>query len=111
MAEDKPHALKKTLRKSPTLNANHRKGPSSCSTARARTSGTAAALDDYTSLLIRTARYIRSKQKFNNYSAHVEFFLPFRPDARDQRRGNSGFTRWTCTKCSILDSFGLEGLA
>src|ERR1019366_2494824 len=52
---------------------------------------------------------ITTKRKFNNYTAHVEFMLPFRPAARGQGRGNSGFYQVDHYELQILDSFGLEG--
>jgi hypothetical protein len=52
---------------------------------------------------------IATKRKFNNYTAHVEFMLPFRPDARGQGRGNSGFYQVHHYEVQILDSFGLDG--
>ncbi len=33
-----------------------------------------------------------TKQKFQNYSLHLEFLLAYKPAARGQDRGNSGFT-------------------
>jgi hypothetical protein len=53
---------------------------------------------------------MRTKRKFNNYDMHLEFMLPFRPDARGQGRGNSGFYQVDHYEVQILDSFGLEGV-
>ena len=47
---------------------------------------------------------------YKNYKIHVEFMLPFRPDARGQGRGNSGFYQSNGQEVQVLDSFGLEGL-
>lgn len=52
---------------------------------------------------------IVTKKKFLNYTVHCEFLLPFRPDARDQGRGNSGFYMVDLYEVQILDSFGLDG--
>src|SRR5262249_25512253 len=37
------------------------------------------------------------------------FMLPFRPDARGQGRGNSGFYQVDHYEVQVLDSFGLDG--
>ena len=66
-------------------------------------------LDEKTKLLNTDGRDIVTKRKFNNYTMHLEFLLPFRPDARGQGRGNSGFYQVDHYEVQVLDSFGLEG--
>lgn len=50
-----------------------------------------------------------SKQKFQNYTLHIEFLLPYQPAARGQARGNSGIYNQGRYEVQMLDSFGLEG--
>ena len=47
--------------------------------------------------------------KFNDYTLHLEFFLPYMPDSRGQQRSNSGVYIHNCYELQVLDSFGLEG--
>jgi hypothetical protein len=51
-----------------------------------------------------------TKQKFSDYTLHVEFLLPFRPFARNQERGNSGVYNQHRYETQVLDSFGLKGM-
>jgi hypothetical protein len=50
-----------------------------------------------------------SKQKFTDYTLHVEFLLPFKPYGRGQDRGNSGVYQQNRYEVQVLDSFGLKG--
>ena len=49
------------------------------------------------------------KRAFQDFHAHVEFLLPFKPLGRGQDRGNSGFYLQNRYEVQVLDSFGLKG--
>lgn len=66
-------------------------------------------LDEVTKLLNTDGGDILTKRKFNDYHVHVEFMMPYRPAARGQGRGNSGFYQVDHYEVQILDSFGLDG--
>ena len=101
--------LKKVVRESPTLekappaNAIHLFDGSN------KDHWIGGRLDPKTRLLNTDGRNLQTKKKFNHYSLHVEFMLPFRPSARGQQRGNSGIYNVDMYENQILDTFGLEG--
>jgi hypothetical protein len=66
-------------------------------------------LDEKTKLLNTDGSDIVTNRKFTNYTMHLEFMLPYRPEARGQGRGNSGFYQVDLYEMQILDSFGLDG--
>jgi hypothetical protein len=66
-------------------------------------------VDQAKGVLNTDGKDIVSKRKLNDYTAHLEFLLPFRPEARGQERANSGFYLVDHYELQILDSFGLDG--
>jgi hypothetical protein len=102
--------LARTFRKSPTLGAKPPEGAIVLFDGKNTDEWNGGRLDAATGLLNTDGKDIVTKRKFSNYTMHLEFMLPYRPDARGQGRGNSGFYQVDHYECQILDSFGLDGL-
>lgn len=102
-------ALKKITRKSPTLGQKAPDGAIVLFDGSNKDEFNGGRLDKTTGFLNTDGGDVTTKRKFSSYTAHVEFMLPFRPDARGQGRGNSGFYQVDQYEVQILDSFGLEG--
>ena len=106
--DGKSFILKKTTRKSETLGATPPERAVVLfdgKNADHWTGGRAAE-----GILHTDAKDVRSKDRFKYYTVHLEFRTPFRPKARSQGRGNSGFYQTNGREVQVLDSFGLEGL-
>ena len=102
--------LRKIERRSPTLGAKPPKGAKVLFDGTNKDAFAGGRVDEMTKLLNTDGSDIRTREKFSNYTMHVEFMLPYRPDARGQGRGNSGFYQVDHYEVQVLDSFGLEGL-
>ncbi|MBW3598620.1 MAG: DUF1080 domain-containing protein [Planctomycetes bacterium] len=110
--DGKPFRLKQAVRASQTMS---KKPPSGAvvlfdGTKESMKNWQGGRLDEQTGLLNTDGKDILTKDNFNNYTMHLEFLLPYRPGARGQGRGNSGFYQVDHYEVQILDSFGLEGL-
>ena len=107
--EDKAFTLERVERKSPTLGAKAPEGAIVLFDGTKTDEFKGGRLDSATGLLNTDGKDIVTVRKFSNYVMHIEFMLPYRPDARGQGRGNSGFYQVDHYECQILDSFGLDG--
>ena len=102
--------LFKTVRRSPTLGMKPMDGATVLFDGTHANMFDRGRVDQKTTFLNTDGKDIRTKQSFQNYTMHLEFMLPYRPDARGQGRGNSGFYQVDHYELQILDSFGLEGV-
>jgi hypothetical protein len=102
--------LPRVARKSPTLGAKPPEGAVVLFDGTGKAEWRGGRVDETTKLLHTDGNDIVTQKKFSNYTMHLEFMLPYRPDARGQGRGNSGFYQVDHYEVQILDSFGLEGL-
>jgi hypothetical protein len=107
--DGKTTELKKTTRKSATLGKKPPEGAIVLFDGSDNKEWTGGRVDPKTGILHTDGHDLKTKRKFSNYAAHVEFMTPFRPSGRDQERGNSGFYQVDRYEVQILDSFGLEG--
>jgi hypothetical protein len=51
---------------------------------------------------------IQTKGKFGDFQLHVEFQVPYMPEAKGQARGNSGVYLQGNYELQVLDSYGLK---
>jgi hypothetical protein len=107
--DGKTVTLKKTTRKSPTLGQKAPAGALVLFDGANTDEWTRGRLDKANGILNTDGSDLLSKRKFNHYTLHLEFMLPFRPDARGQGRGNSGVYMVDHYEVQVLDSFGLDG--
>jgi len=51
---------------------------------------------------------IMTQKRFGNFELHLEFNVPYMPEARGQARGNSGVFLAGIHELQVLDSYGLK---
>lgn len=100
-----PYTMDKVERKSPTLGAKPPAGAIVLFDGTNTDAWEGGHLDERHLL----ASGCKTKQSFQDFTAHVEFLLPFKPLGRGQGRGNSGFYLQDRYEVQVLDSFGLKG--
>jgi hypothetical protein len=101
--------LKKTTRTSESMGAKPPEGAIVLFDGSNKDAWSGGRIDDKTKFLNTDGQDVKTKQNFNNYPAHIEFMLPYRPEGRGQGRGNSGFYQVLMYEVQVLDSFGLDG--
>lgn len=108
--DDETYTLMRIERKSPTLGAEPPEDAIVLFDGSNTEHWVGGRADTETGTLHTDRQDIHTRQKFNNYTLHLEFLLPFRPAARGQGRANSGVYQVDQYELQVLDSFGLEGL-
>ena len=106
-ADGTKHDLKKTERRSPTLEAKPPEGAVILFDGSSPDAWENGKMENG----LLAASGCTTKQRFGDYKLHLEFRTPYKPDARGQGRGNSGVYHAGRWETQILDSFGLEGEA
>jgi hypothetical protein len=100
-----PYTMEKTERTSPTMGAKAPAGAVILFDGTSADGWEGGHMDDRHLL----AAGCKSKLTFTNFTAHVEFLLPFKPLGRGQDRANSGVYVQDRYEIQVLDSFGLKG--
>lgn len=102
--------LKKINRTSPTMGAKAPEGAVVLFDGSNIDAFTKGRIDAKTKTLHTDARDLYTKEKFNNYTLHIEFMTPYMPSYRGAKRGNSGIYHVWDYELQILDSYGLDGI-
>ncbi len=102
--------LKKIERKSPTLGAPAPAGAIVLFDGKSLDNWQGGKLDPRGFLAVQGGGEPKTKQKFTDFTLHVEFVSPFMPTAGGQGRGNSGVYLQNRYEVQVLDSFALEGV-
>jgi hypothetical protein len=105
-AGDSKATLKKHTRTSPTLGAKPPAGAVVLFDGQGVNRFPNSQIDDKLHAL---QEGITSEDTFHDCSLHIEFMLPFMPEARGQARGNSGLYLQGRYEVQMLDSFALDG--
>ncbi len=105
-ADGGPWTMKKTSRTSPAIGAKPPAGAIVLFDIGKGADEFAGGHLDDRGLLAAGSSTIR---KFQSFSMHCEFLLPFKPLGRGQDRGNSGVYMQDRYEVQVLDSFGLKG--
>lgn len=106
IADDAKGVLKRVQRTSPTLGAAAPAGAVVLFDGKGMNRFPKSKVDEKLGAL---EQGITSEDTFGDCSLHVEFLLPFMPDARGQGRGNSGLYLQGRYEVQMLDSFALTG--
>ena len=107
--DEKPFTLKRVRRASPTLGAKAPAGAVVLFDGSSCDAFAGGHFDDLGRKLLASGSKTK-RDDFQNYTLHVEFFLPFKPLGRGQGRANSGVYMQDRYEVQVLDSFGLKGL-
>lgn len=98
--------LKKTVRKSPTLEKKPPEGAVVVFDGKSAEKFDHGDVTEWGTILSG----VTTKDQFDGkYQIHLEFMLSWMPEATGQARSNSGVYLHDCYEIQVLDSFGLEG--